>query len=75
MRHDTDTIKKVYCDPLFERTLKELRSKGGYAAVAARKAEAFIAVLCGGAGAGETVTSSGSPGKENIESGIAENWT
>ncbi len=38
---------------MFERTLEELRSKGGYAAVAAGKADAFIAVLCGGAGVGD----------------------
>jgi len=51
MLHDV-SIKSVYRDPLFDRTLEELRSKGGYGAVAAGKADAFLAVLCGGAGAG-----------------------
>jgi hypothetical protein len=53
MSHETESIKKIYRDPLFERTLQELRSKGGYAAVAAGKSDAFIAVLCGNAGAGD----------------------
>lgn len=53
MPHDTESIKKVFRDPLFERILEELRSKGGYAAVAAGKADAFIAGLYGGAGAGD----------------------
>jgi len=53
MSHETEVIKKLHRDPLFDRTLQELRSKGGYAAVAAGKADAFIAVLSGGAGAGD----------------------
>jgi hypothetical protein len=53
MSHETESIKKIYRDPLFERTLQELRSKGGYAAVAAGKADAFLALLSGGAGSGD----------------------
>ena len=53
MSQDTDSIRKIYRDPLFERTLEELRSKGGYAAVAVGKADMFISVLCGNATAGD----------------------
>ena len=53
MSHETESIKKLHRDPLFDRTLQELRSKGGYAAVAAGKADAFIAVLSGGEGTGD----------------------
>jgi hypothetical protein len=53
MSHETESIKKIYRDPLFERAIQALRSRGGYAAVAAGKADAFIAVLCGNAGAGD----------------------
>jgi hypothetical protein len=53
MSQDTESIRKLYCDPLFDSTLEELRSKGGYAAVAAGKANVFIAVLRGNVAAGE----------------------
>jgi hypothetical protein len=53
MSHNTESIKQLYRDPLFDHTLEELRSKGGYAAVAAGKADAFIAALRGGAGTGD----------------------
>jgi hypothetical protein len=53
MFQDTETIRKIYRDPLFDRTREELRSKGGYAAVAAGKADAFISVLGGNAAAGD----------------------
>lgn len=46
-------ILSVYRDPLFDRTLEELRSKGGYAAIAAGKADAFFAVLRGSQGLGD----------------------
>ncbi len=49
MPHHTGLIRKVYLDPLFERTLRELRARGGYDAAAAGKADAFISSLCGGA--------------------------
>ncbi len=42
-----ESITKFYCDPLFGRTLGDLRAKGGYAAVAAGKAEELIALLSG----------------------------
>jgi hypothetical protein len=53
MSHNTESIKQLYRDPLFDRTLEELRSRGGYAAVASGKADAFIAALRGGAGIGD----------------------
>jgi hypothetical protein len=40
-------LRALYRDPLFDRTLAELRSHGGYAAVAADKAEEFIGILTG----------------------------
>jgi hypothetical protein len=40
-------LRSLYRDPLFDRTLAELRAKGGYAAVAADKAEEFIGMLTG----------------------------
>jgi hypothetical protein len=50
MREDIESIRKVHRTTLFERTLEELRAKGGYAAVAAAKAEEFMQSLSGGAG-------------------------
>jgi hypothetical protein len=50
---ETEPVKKVYRDPLFNRTLVQLRSKGGYAAVAAAKAEEFIGFLSGKDGGSE----------------------
>jgi len=41
------SIRKVYRDPLFDRTLEELRSQGGYGAVAAAKADELIGLLSG----------------------------
>ena len=40
-------LRSFYRDPLFDRTLAELRAQGGYAAVAADKAEEFIGILIG----------------------------
>jgi len=40
-------LRSLYRDPLFDRTLAELRAQGGYAAVAADKAEVFIDLLIG----------------------------
>ena len=40
-------LRSFYRDPLFDRTLSELRAVGGYAAVAADKAEEFIGILTG----------------------------
>src|SRR5512135_2479070 len=53
MMDERDSITRIYRDPLFDETLKELRSKGGYAAVAAGKSEVFILNLLGGKGAGD----------------------
>lgn len=40
-------LRMFYRDPLFDRALAELRAQGGYAAVAADKAEEFISILAG----------------------------
>lgn len=48
MSEEIDAIRKIHQDPLFNETLEVLRSKGGYAAVAAAKAEGFIVSLLGG---------------------------
>lgn len=40
-------VRLIYRDALFDRTLAELRAQGGYAAVAADKAEEFIGILTG----------------------------
>ena len=47
-----DTIAKLYRDPLFDRTIEDLRAKGGYAAEAAAKADEFIAAVRTGRGEG-----------------------
>lgn len=39
MLDEVKTINQIYRDPLFVRTLEEVRSQGGYGAVAAAKAE------------------------------------
>ena len=41
------SIRKVYRDPLFDRTLEDLRLQGGYGAVAASKADEFVGSLLG----------------------------
>lgn len=53
VHEQANAVRLIYRDPLFDRTLEELRSQGGYAAVAAGKVDAFIAVLCGNAAAGD----------------------
>jgi hypothetical protein len=45
MYGDIESIRKIRRDPLFDRTLEELRAKGGYAAVAAAKADEFIGLV------------------------------
>jgi hypothetical protein len=40
-------LRSFHRDPLFDRTLAELRAQGGYAAVAAVKAEELIGILTG----------------------------
>jgi hypothetical protein len=40
-------LRMFYRDPLFDRALAELRAQGGYAAVAADKAEELIGILTG----------------------------
>lgn len=40
-------LRSFYRDPLFDRTLAELRAQGGYAAIAADKAEELIGILAG----------------------------
>jgi hypothetical protein len=40
-------LRSLYRDPLFDRTLEELRSQGGYGAVAAAKADELIGLLAG----------------------------
>jgi hypothetical protein len=47
-----DSITKLFRDPLFDRTIGELRAKGGYAAEAAAKADEFIASVRTGRGEG-----------------------
>lgn len=47
---DKETVLVLYRDPLFERCLDELRKQGGYAAVAAKKADEFISTVTGDAG-------------------------
>jgi hypothetical protein len=47
MSDEIISIRKVYRDPLFDRTLEDLRSQGGYGAVAASKADEFIGNLLG----------------------------
>lgn len=44
---DILSITRVFRDPLFDRTLDAVRSEGGYGAVAAAKADEFIALLTG----------------------------
>ncbi len=44
---ELDAIEKIYRDPLFDRTLKELRAMGGHGSVAAAKADTFIDLLIG----------------------------
>ncbi len=46
-----ETIAKFYRDPVFDRTLVDLRAKGGYAAVAAGKADELAGLLSGRPGA------------------------
>jgi hypothetical protein len=48
---DLSSIRKVYRDPLFDRTLEELRSQGCYGAVAAAKADELICLISGRADA------------------------
>jgi hypothetical protein len=50
MSDDISAIRKVYRDPLFDRTLEEVRSLGGYGTVAAAKADDFIGLLTGRTG-------------------------
>jgi hypothetical protein len=40
-------LRSLCRDPLFDRTLEELGAQGGYAAIAAEKAEEFICILTG----------------------------
>ena len=40
-------LRSFYRDPLFDKTLAELRAQGGYAAVASVKAEELIGILTG----------------------------
>jgi hypothetical protein len=47
LQGDIESVRKFHRDPLFDRTLQELRAKGGYATVAAAKAEEFIELLSG----------------------------
>jgi hypothetical protein len=44
---DLSSIRSLYRDPLFDRTLERLRSQGGYGAVAASKADELISLLAG----------------------------
>ena len=50
MFDDLSAIRKLYRDPLFNRTLEEVRSLGGYCTVAAAKADDFIGLLTGRTG-------------------------
>jgi hypothetical protein len=50
MPDDISAIRKVYRDPLFDRTLGEVRSLGGYGTVVAAKADDFIRLLTGRTG-------------------------
>jgi hypothetical protein len=52
MLDEVKTINQIYRDPLFVRTLEEVRSQGGYGAVAAAKADEFLAVVLSGRGDG-----------------------
>jgi hypothetical protein len=47
---ELESIEKIHRDPLFDRTLQDLRARGGYCAVAAAKAETFIDLLVGRSG-------------------------
>ena len=47
MAEEIPAIRKMYRDPLFDRTLEEVRSQGGYGAVAAAKAEELVGHLSG----------------------------
>ncbi len=45
MFDDIGSIRLIYRDPLFDRTLGDLRAKGGHAALAADKAVEFLGLL------------------------------
>ncbi len=50
MSDDIGSIRLIYRDALFDRTLGELRAEGGHAAVAADRAEEFLGLLSGSNG-------------------------
>jgi hypothetical protein len=47
MPHHAGSIRRLYRDPLFDRTLEKLRAKGGFCAIAAAKADDFIGGILG----------------------------